>query len=639
MKKILVLIDHNVSVLDCKIIISELSLLNKHSWKIILLNYLHRKRLLEDNIPCGFLDEYFFEEEHYLDYSQAIDISNKWFINSAGSDTTIYHEISMGVILQGWAIPFFSEFLSNVRTAERIFKDENPDEIWLCFSKSGKDEVLFNSSMILMEILSALAKPRDIICKRKIIYREPNRITLMGNTNIFLQKYKSLLYSFVVSRILFFMKYHFMMRKNKKIINILLPSPQSLSYMGNTIIGRLLSDKKKNALVWRGETARQRINLIDIPPNVFSRIKWSGAEASEGIERQFNGFIATSEIEELKNFVDLLKQVCKQRIMPLIRSIIFDIEQIELCFKKMSIQLVFSHADTPVRERTVVGVANKYKIPSIVLQHGMVGQYRGFFPLIATKFAAWGKIDERWFERNGVGKERICITGAANFDSYVQQINNNKSTGRMDWHGMNGYILYVTVRGNTFSTGFKHTEQDNELLLNTILDAVEERNDKLLVIKLRPGDPQMGFYKSEIRRRGLKNVYLIDVADNRKLLNACGVLLTTYSTMAIEALFFEKPVIQLKFINKEKLMRNLYEQNILCDEDIMPLAKYGAALGVEKPERLREAIMNIYENENIRQSVIDKGKMFLRECYYEPDGKASLRVLKCIDQLIQQEIS
>ncbi|UCH72356.1 MAG: hypothetical protein JSW62_02065 [Thermoplasmatales archaeon] len=145
-------------------------------------------------------------------------------------------------------------------------------------------------------------------------------------------------------------------------------------------------------------------------------------------------------------------------------------------------------------------------------------------------------------------------------------------------------------------------------------------------------------YKSEIKRRRLKSVYLIEVTNNARLLNACGVMLTISSTMAVEALFFEKPIIQLKFIISKRgsLRKNLYSQGIICDEDGIPLARYGAALGVEKPEELREAIVKIYEDENLRRSVIDKGKVFLRKYAYEPDGKASLRVLKCIDELIRE---
>ncbi len=303
-------------------------------------------------------------------------------------------------------------------------------------------------------------------------------------------------------------------------------------------------------------------------------------------------------------------------------------------FKKNEVHLVFSHTDTTVKERTVVSVANNHKVPTMVLQHGAAGHYWGFFPLIAAKFTAWGEATKQWFERNGVNGDRVCVTGAANFDSYVQQLIAREKTEKTEWNGLSNYLLYVTVQGEKFTTGFKHTEYDNVRLLNAILDAIETMPERILVIKLRPGDPQSEFYKSEIARRSMSNVYLIERADNGKLLEACGVLLTTYSTMALEALFFNKPIIQLRFANKKKLMKNLCEKNILCDEDIIPLEKCGVALGVERPEDLRGAILKMYEDGGLRQSLAAKGKMLLKRYCNEPDGKAVSRVVQQIEKLI-----
>ena len=190
-----------------------------------------------------------------------------------------------------------------------------------------------------------------------------------------------------------------------------------------------------------------------------------------------------------------------------------------------------------------------------------------------------------------------------------------------------------------FSTGFKVTKQDNELLLDAILDVVGTMPEKMLVIKVKPGDPQTQFYKSEIGKRELKNVCVIERTDNGKLLNACGVLLTTYSTMALEALFFNKPIIQLKFVNKKKLMKRLYEQNILCDEEIIPLQKYGVALGVDSPEELKKAILKVYEDKSIRKSLIDRGKVFLEKYGYASDGNASLRMMSCIEEMLRRSSS
>jgi len=622
-----------------KEITSNLPLIKHFACQIITLGYLPFKKPRGDELPCRNIDSYFVEQDHYSDYGQAIKISQQWFLTPQGDDVTIYDGVSIGVVLQRWMIVFYNNFLSNMRTAARVLEEENPDEIWLCMSKPGKKMPPPNEPQFFMEVFSSLAASRNIACKKKILHGKPSRITSSRALRAFLHKQKSLVYSLVIRKLIFFVKYDLLMRRRNSLVNILLPSPQSPNYIGKAVIDKLLNDKKKNLLVWKGETLRQKVNLIDVTPPFFSRLGKNDKEIIMRIEKQVNSFIELSRNEKIKNTSCLLKQVYRDQIAPLVKDIVSDIRKLETFFKRVNIHLVFCHTDTTIKERTVVSVANRYKVPSIVLQHGVAGHYWGIFPLIATRFAAWGEIIEKWFARNGVGKDRVCVTGAANFDSYIQQISHSKKNGKAHWKGISNYLLYITVRGKNFSTGFKVTRQDNELLLDAILGVVGTMPEKMLVIKVKPGDPQTQFYKSEIGKRELKNVCVIERTDNGKLLNACGVLLTTYSTMALEALFFNKPIIQLKFVNKKKLMKRLYEQNILCDEEIIPLQKYGVALGVDSPEELKKAILKVYEDKSIRKSLIDRGKVFLEKYGYASDGNASLRMMSCIEEMLRRSSS
>jgi hypothetical protein len=208
----------------------------------------------------------------------------------------------------------------------------------------------------------------------------------------------------------------------------------------------------------------------------------------EKMEKQFGTFIRSHTIEELKVTEDLLAHLFKKQIEPLIKDTIVNIQQLEGLFKRTKIHLVFSHTDTTLKERRVISVAHKEKVPSLVLQHGSAGHYWGFLPSIAIKFAAWGE----WFKRNGVAQEKVVVTGAANFDSYVRKVHNAQRVEKKEWNGLSDYLLYVTVTGKKFVTGFKHTQYDNALLLSVLLDALDAMSEKVLIIKLRPGDPQNG---------------------------------------------------------------------------------------------------------------------------------------------------
>lgn len=636
--RLLVVINDAKLIVDLQQKIFNLKLYQNYLVKVITLVDVALEAESEEKISCRSIDTYFFGDDHLLDYKEAIEVSSRWFFDVHGNDATLFYGISIGVILQRWLIKCFNSFISNVRTVERILEEECPDEIWLYCSKSGKELLTDDGSQFFMEIIASLAAQRGVTCETKVVSERPKeneRVPFNKTVEKFFQKSKKFFYSLLIRRVLFFIKYSLSIWCGNR-VNIVIPSPQASCYIGRAVIDRLLNDKRRNILIWGGETIRQGINLIDIPPAFMWRLSHYDEEVIIKVRRQFADFISSSSIEAIKGAPDVIMQVYRKQIEPLVRNIIFDIKKLEAFWGRVNVNLVFSHTDTTIKERTVVSVALRHSIPSIVLQHGAAGHYWGFFPLIATKFAAWGEITEEWFRKNGVPREKIVVTGAANFDAYLHRVNSNRGIKKAEWNRLSDYLLYVTVKGKKYATGFKHTEYDNVLLLNALLDTLETLPGKVLVIKLRPGDHQATFYASEIKRRGMRNVNLVEVTDNRRLLNACGLLITTYSTMAIEALFFEKPVIQLRFVNKKRLMSTLARQVILCDEDGIPLAKYGAAVGVENPEKLREAIVKIYEDEGLRHSIINNGKLFLKKYCHESDGKASLRVVECIDELVRE---
>lgn len=634
-RKILIIFFEPELCPEIKKIIADLGSREGCCWQLLALEYTSFKRLFEEGVTVQHYESYFLEEDHCTDYSQAIEVATRWFLDAQGKDVTMYRDISLGVIIERSMMQLINNFLSQVRTITRILEEEKPDQLWLCVSPAAREWNSIDEGSFLLALFSSLAHIRTILWKKKILHKGFGDVDVRPTPTPFMQRCKSFMYSSVACRLLFFIKYHLMMRKRSGIVNILLPSPQALNYVGQYPRDTILADEQKNLLIWKGNTKRQKVNLIDVPSFFFYNSAYQATDMVEKMEKQFGTFIRSQKIGELKVAEHLLAHLYKNQIEPLIKDTIVDIQQLEGLFKRTKIHLVFSHSDATLKERTVISVAHKEKVPSLVLQHGSAGHYWGFLPSIAIKFAAWGEITEEWFKRNGVAQEKVVVTGAANFDSYVRKVHSAQRVEKKEWNGLSDYLLYIAVTGKKFATGFKHTQYNNALLLNVLLDALDAMSEKVLIIKLRPGDPQKAFYRSEIKKRGMNNVHLIEITDNERLLNACGLLLTTYSTMAIEGLFFEKPVIQLRFMNKKRLMNTLAQQGILCDEDVIPLAKYGAAIGVDNPIDLRKAILNIYEDDELRHCLINNGKVFLKRYCYELDGRASLRVVQHIEQLIQ----
>jgi hypothetical protein len=55
--------------------------------------------------------------------------------------------------------------------------------------------------------------------------------------------------------------------------------------------------------------------------------------------------------------------------------------------------------------------ARQCGIPSVVLQHGFIGQEWVFYPLWAETVCVWGDVEKQWYVDRGVAPERVAVTG------------------------------------------------------------------------------------------------------------------------------------------------------------------------------------------------------------------------------------
>jgi hypothetical protein len=55
--------------------------------------------------------------------------------------------------------------------------------------------------------------------------------------------------------------------------------------------------------------------------------------------------------------------------------------------------------------------ARQLGIPSLVIQHGFIGQDWLHYPLWADKVCVWGEVDREWYRQMGTAPEKIAVTG------------------------------------------------------------------------------------------------------------------------------------------------------------------------------------------------------------------------------------
>jgi hypothetical protein len=225
---------------------------------------------------------------------------------------------------------------------------------------------------------------------------------------------------------------------------------------------------------------------------------------------------------------------------------------------------------------------------------------------------------KEWFIKDGFPAERLFVIGQPRFDQIQKQkYNPAKLRAELNIAADKGIIVLATqpmVECNFW------TEKERQKFIETAAVGVKGLPDRQLIVKLHP-DEKIEDYRRILAGIGDKSNIVCQGTDMYELLNACDVLITYYSTVALEAMLFHKPVITLNLFGKP---------------DVFPYAQSGAALGVYREEEFVPAVRKAIYDENARAELAVKSREFAEAQIYKPDGQASKRGADLILKLVRE---
>ncbi len=257
-----------------------------------------------------------------------------------------------------------------------------------------------------------------------------------------------------------------------------------------------------------------------------------------------------------------------------------------------------------------VHIAKQKSIKTLCIQHGTVGDASDFTPVYVDKLAVWGDTPKQAFIKKGVPEDMITVTGAPQFDDLaLRNIDlKEKELKKIGIKSDKKIIVLATqpVLG---------IEQITEALSKVVKTIPETQ----LVIKTHPSEYSTKKYLEMAKKQGLDDV-IVTGKYLHPLLNRCDILVTSSSTVGMEAMILDKPVITVNFTDIP---------------DLMPYAEEGAAIGVYKKEDLMKAVKSLFYDKKARDKLIKKGKEFIYKRCYKIDGKASQRVADFINNIIR----
>jgi len=324
-----------------------------------------------------------------------------------------------------------------------------------------------------------------------------------------------------------------------------------------------------------------------------------------------------NQFKVVKEWVRLIKKITKHINSTSLNSKLksrlkFDL-LIQLCkvqfwinyFEQETPNIIITDYDRGHHTAPLVLAANKFNIPTIVIQHGVISPSYGFIPLLANKVCVWGNIQKKQYIDAGEEKEKIYVTGTPVIDLTAK---GQKSFVKIkEAYGFDIEKKQIAIGINPIET--------KELIkfINDFLLAVKDIEHVEPIIKLHPAQSK-AYIKSICQCPN--NVLFFDKGvPNEAFFGLIDGLIVHNSGLGIEAVQYDVPVAVYTNLNS-----SLGNGQIMIETN--------QAIAANSVNELSEWIKNISNNEYSSNLEINKD-----EFYRYTGNEAVEEIIKVIENL------
>lgn len=285
--------------------------------------------------------------------------------------------------------------------------------------------------------------------------------------------------------------------------------------------------------------------------------------------------------------------------------------------------------ETSVFVQSWLYACNKYEVPMIGLQHGLIINQPEYFcrfnitndndkehnlmsPIFPEMTLVWGNNEKERLHSNAhYPYHQVGVTGNPRYDKHAimrERYSKKYLCNKYDINPINKIVLWTTQLH-----GF--SMEENRLYLDEIFTTVSQLLDVTLIIKQHPRETKVhtNLIKKYIKKYSDINVKLVSkTATTTELIYICDLLLLEDSTTGQEAVALNKPIIAIDF--RPDAINN-------------PYIMEGVAMGVLSSGQLHQKIVEVL---NHRIDNMDKQKEYIAKHMFVIDGKASDRCVHYI---------
>jgi len=290
---------------------------------------------------------------------------------------------------------------------------------------------------------------------------------------------------------------------------------------------------------------------------------------------------------------------------------VFELECLDNFLEHSNPSLLFNLCEDPKDRKAILQLRKRYNIPAIMMIHGIISNRGTLHNLTSDKIIVFGDYFKRIMESMGNNKEKIVVTGNPAWDYLIGKKLNMSVLGKLGLP--NKPIILLATTNMTWESRNK--------LGHVTIQAMKSFPEYHLVIKVHP-EEDTKLYKDLLANHRLSATIVEQGSYLHSLIQLAELVIITSSTVGLETVLLDTPLIDVNLTNGP----HHYDY-----------VEKGVALSVQKEDKMVLAIKSILQDTNVKKALAEKRKKYIFSHAYKQDGKATQRVVKVIQDMLQNK--
>ena len=593
--------------------------------KIFSLDYSSHIMLQKQNIDHEIGDQLLSDSDFSMIDSFTNNLTKNWFLNNDIQDKLKFESINLGSLIQPEFYQYLLDYISQIVQAKKILENKiyhnviaftkinhfiseicNKNNLSYTLIKSNRSiklaldnyELKFNLYKIPLSVKISrknYSKIKNIL--EKIILKSRNKKNFDNNKKSILlfefniENYEDLLNSFPD------------LNKNILFLNTRRPT------IWNFKTFKIMSNEKYFI-----------INLQNFQQFIYKKISLESEKLKNKLEKLWNSNSLLNELFSLDSLTfwpDLENSfinICNRRFLESISKILLFQEFLS----RTNISTILLWSEPSEEEQELIALAKSKKINIVYLQHAMAAMEDAFKPQgnfvshlahdsQCDKLAVWGEPAKKYGLTYNSTKN-FFVTGSPRHDKFFNHKNSSQEK----------YVLFATTKPNPLFSKTLATDSILNFLgfITETCNVFSNISQKKLILKPHPS-PVNSLDIVKIAKKIDSNISFTYDSDILKLLQNCDFLITTNnSTIALEAMMLNKPVISLQ------------TESLALTENVV---KYNALLSVSNKEDIKKSVETLFYDKKFKEELLKNARNFLDD-FFSNQGTSSKILTKLINQ-------